>query len=320
MKLKHRKILTTTASLLIVLVIGYIYVGEFRKNWSALQDFRFTVSAGYLAAAFIVMVGAYLLETLIWHRCMNRHQLRRRLTLIESSIVVNASALMRYVPGRMWSYTAQLLWLDKYGIPKATIIYVNLICLWGSIAASLCLGLLYAAFYARVLTVSGLVAAVAALLLVDGGFILWSSAWLNRVTALAGKLANKHIEPVRSSRSAIVYVQIMYLVVWLATGLSCYFLAAGVGLELSIKSAPAIAAAMSLSWVGGQLVVLAPGGLGVREGIMLVMLKIVVAVQAALMLPIISRLLYFVVEGILGGAAVMLGIRSGVLSFRRDAA
>jgi uncharacterized membrane protein YbhN (UPF0104 family) len=96
--------------------------------------------------------------------------------------------------------------------------------------------------------------------------------------------------------------------------LSGYFLAEGLGLHIQAAELFAVLASMSLSWVVGYLALITPGGLGVREGTMLVMLNNVMNMQTALLFPILSRLLYLTAEALLGGAALFLGLKYDIFS------
>jgi uncharacterized membrane protein YbhN (UPF0104 family) len=74
---------------------------------------------------------------------------------------------------------------------------------------------------------------------------------------------------------------------------------------------------MSLSWVAGYLAVITPGGLGVREGTMLVMLLNVVDTRTALIFPIVSRFMYLISEALLGLTALFIGMKYKVFSSKQ---
>ena len=106
-----RKTLRISASLLIIVLIGYFYSLEFRKNWGLLQQFELVINMRYLIISFFLFLFSFLLETYIWKVCINKHLGRHELNFLQSVAVVNASGILKYLPGRIWTYTAQLLWL-----------------------------------------------------------------------------------------------------------------------------------------------------------------------------------------------------------------
>ena len=53
------------------------------------------------------------------------------------------------------------------------------------------------------------------------------------------------------------------------------------------------------------------GGLGIREGSMFVMLKQFLNVETALILPIVMRLIYIIIELLLGIIGILAGMKYG---------
>lgn len=309
-----KKTLRITAAVLIILLIGYFYSIEIRKNWTSLQDFKFVVNTYYLIISLFLYLLSYLLETYIWRVCINKHLGRQELNFSQSIAVVNASGLLKYLPGRVWTYTAQILWLKKYGVSKPVILYVNLICMLGSITVSLYLGLIYLALYTNLMGSTTIVLTSTVLILINIGYIKWNSLVINKVIGLAGRLLNKEIEPLQDSKILIVFIQVIYIFSWFLMGIGSYFLAKGIGLNILFTHMFAVLASMSLSWLAGYFAVIVPGGIGVREGIMLLMLQNIVTAQTALIFPILSRLLYMIAEVFLGITALLIGIKYKVFS------
>ena len=312
--LNIRKTLRVLVALSIILLIGFFYSLEVRKNWASLQNFKLIINIYYLIISLFFYLLSYLLETFIWKVCINKHLGRHELNFFQSIAVVNASGLFKYLPGRIWTYTAQLSWLKKYSISKSIILYVNLICILGSLIVSLYLGLIYLALYTNLTGTKVIVLLAVALILFNVVYITWNSLLMNKLIALAGRLLKKEIQPIRDSKSLIVLIQFIYLFSWGLMGFGGYFLAKGIGLDIPSGSMFAILASMSLSWFVGYFAIISPGGLGIREGTMLLMLNNIVNIQTALIFPVLSRIMYLVAEALLGLTALSLGIKYNVFS------
>jgi uncharacterized membrane protein YbhN (UPF0104 family) len=311
------KIIRKIAALIIILLVSYYYSLQVRDNWDSLTNFTFSVNLPWLSLALSFCMLSFLLETYLWQVCINKHLGRRELNFLQSIAVVNASGFLKYIPGRIWTYTAQLTWLRKYDISQSLIIYVNIICMAGSVITSLYLGLIYLAFYTTLLSRAAVISAFLALLLLNTAYLIWNAPLINAVISMAGRFLRKEIRPIRESRSLIVYIQFMYICSWSLLGLGAYLLAKGIGLTIAMPQAFAILAAMSLSWVAGYLAVITPGGLGVREGTMLVMLLNVVDNRTALIFPIVSRFMYLISEALLGLTALFIGMKYKVFSSKQ---
>jgi len=309
-----RKTLRIIASVLIIALIGYFYLLEIEKNWASIRNLTLVFNIYYLLSALSFYLLSYLLETRIWQVCINKHLGRSELNFIQSIAVVNASGLLKYLPGRVWTYTAQLVWLKKYGISKSIILYVNLICILGSLIVSLYLGLIYLTLYTNLISIQLIILSFVVLILCNLAYVTWNSFLMNKLIALAGRLLKREIKPLSDSISLVLFIQFIYMCSWALMGFGGYFLAKGIGLDIPIESMFAILASMSISWLIGYFAVISPGGLGIREGIMLLMLNNIVAPQTALIFPILSRVMYLISEAVLGLMALLLGIKYKVFS------
>ena len=300
--------------MLIIALIGYFYLLEIEKNWASIRNLTLVFNIYYLLSALSFYLLSYLLETRIWQVCINKHLGRSELNFIQSIAVVNASGLLKYLPGRVWTYTAQLVWLKKYGISKSIILYVNLICILGSLIVSLYLGLIYLTLYTNLISIQLIILSFVVLILCNLAYVTWNSFLMNKLIALAGRLLKKEIQPLCDSKSLIIFIQFIYLCSWSLMGFGGYFLAKGIGLNLLYSDMFAILASMSISWLIGYFAIISPGGLGVREGMMLLMLNNIVTPQTALIFPILSRVMYLISEAVLGLMALLLGIKYKVFS------
>lgn len=312
------KIAKVAASFLIVMVIGFFYIKEFKKNSVDLFHIKLAFNTCYLMSALILSLLSYLIEIFIWKSIIRRQPGCAGITLRQITAILYASGLFRYLPGRIWTFTAQSLWLKKYGITKSLIIYINVVCVIELIIVSLYFGLLYIAIYSGKLSVSMLIMMLASLILVNILFNCYSNILINRLFVLAGRIIKTEIQPINISLSSMVVIQLIVAVSWILTGLAAYFLAKGVGLHIVPTDMIPLISAMPLSWLAGYLAVILPGGLGVREGMMLLILKPVLVVQTALLLPILSRVMFLLSEALLGLMALFLGMRHNVFSFGKN--
>ena len=112
-------------------------------------------------------------------------------------------------------------------------------------------------------------------------------------------------------RRIFVYVQLLYFLAYAYLGIAMYFLAKGIGMNMPFLNIFAIMSTISLSTLMGYLAFFSPGGLGVREGAMFVMLKQFSTVEVALILPLAARLLCVMADLLLGFVGIYVGVRYG---------
>jgi uncharacterized membrane protein YbhN (UPF0104 family) len=115
------------------------------------------------------------------------------------------------------------------------------------------------------------------------------------------------LDPIRPR--LMIDLGVLYLFSWGLFGLSLYCAGRGVALDISSADIVAITASISLGWAIGYLTALTPGGLGVREGVMFLVLDQTTSPHAALLLPVISRLLSLLLEVTLAGVGFVVGVK-----------
>jgi len=311
------KVVKAVLSILIVLVIAYFYGGELKKNSVDLSTLAQELNIFLVMLALFLSLLSYLSDFFIWKSILGIHQGPQKITSPELAAMLYASGLFRYLPGRIWTYAAQFAWLNKYGITKSRFIYINSVCMIELIITSLYFGLMYLAMYENGPSAPVIILLSAVLLLANLLYNCYNSQMISRIFLIAGKIANRDIQPISIPVAVMFRIQAVFTVGWLLTGLSVYLLSMGVGLPIFPADMVPVLASLSLSWVAGYLAI-TPAGLGVREGMMLVMLKPAVAMQTALLLPILFRLMILLSEALLGVMALFLGIKCNVFSFGKS--
>lgn len=299
-------------SLAALAAVAWLLWAQARRHWDSIARFHIVLSPGELWAAFGLCLVAFLLETLAWQFALNSAMGRREMDFAESIATNNTSGLLKYLPGRIWTYGAQMMWLASRGVSKGRVLYVNLVVLMVSMLVSSVLGGAYLVVYfaepgwgwfAWPLLVVALVTG----LLVGPRLLVASLSLLRRIT-------KREIEVTATPASEMLELGGIYIAVWLLIGVAAYYAALGVGLTVTLHEVTGITASMSVAWVVGFLSALTPGGLGVREGLMSLMLERVSSPEAALVLPIVSRLLYLVIEVLLGVVGIAIGLRRGLFT------
>jgi uncharacterized membrane protein YbhN (UPF0104 family) len=303
---------------LVILAVGYFYWQEFKNPPIDSNLLNLSVNPYCLAIALFLSLLSYLIEAVIWRVIIKKQLGRKGIKFREIITILFASGLFRYLPGRIWTLTTQSLWLKKYGITKSLVLYINLVCMAGLIIFSLYLGLLYVALYTSGLSVAMVVLLFVALASANVLYNRYSKRLINKIFTRAGKITKTEIQQINVSHDLLIIIQFIYTCSWVLTGLATYFLAKGLGLQIVLADTIPIVASMSLSWLAGSLAVFAPAGLGVREGMMLLMLKPVLVTQTALLLPIVSRVMLLLSEVLLGVAALCLGARSNVFMLKKN--
>ena len=142
--------------------------------------------------------------------------------------------------------------------------------------------------------------------LVEGGHLVIARA-LVRALRDEGHIADVVVTPQnRFGRQASAY-----LATWLLHGLSLWATLKGLGVEgASLADLPVLVGAVSFATAAGFAVLFAPGGLGVREGLLIAALsgQSFLSPSDAVAAAVVSRLLGFLTE-ILAAALLYFAVR-----------
>jgi uncharacterized membrane protein YbhN (UPF0104 family) len=300
-------------SLAVIIVVVYFFYREFKSNWEVLHNYQLSIKLNYIVISFIITSIAFLLDAYIFHICINKYIERKNISFLTSIVVLNTSNVFKYVPGLVWGYAAQILWFSKKGISKYKILYVNFVYSISAIIVAIFLGIIYSTYYfPSMIFKSGVIFLV--FLILDLLFIFCNSTLTDFLLRVINRCFNKEIQILHTPKFLLISMQMIYCIQWHLVGLGGYFLAQGIGLDISFTHFYALLASMAFSWVIGYLSVITPGGLGVREGIMYLMLNHVTDVQTSLIMPIATRFLYLLVELSLGCIGFLLAVKFRIFS------
>jgi glycosyltransferase 2 family protein len=286
--------------------IGVFFVRAFQKNWETVRAHDFHFHAGYLCAAVACVCVSYLIGTRAWQLGLNGMSDTAKLSFSQSVAAVNASSLTKYLPGKVWSYALQVYWLANAGFSKSLVMYVNLISLYISLVSTLIAGLGFLLFCPEVLPMTTVLAALVALVVVDALSLAFHSALFRWAIALINRKLKRELKYFEPTGRLLVEMHVCHLLASAVFGVAAYLMSLGIGYELPLRAAPRLFAAFLISDFVGFAAILVPGGLGVREGFMYIMLGGAANGSLALTLPIATRTLTMGADLLLGAIAFRL--------------
>jgi hypothetical protein len=253
-------------------------------QWSALRSYRWQLEPAWAVVALIGLELTWLYELDIWRSILNR--LGGSLSYPRAAQAWFLSNVIRYIPGNVWQFIGMAELAAEDGVPRAatftSIVLHQAICS----AGGLVLASLYFAFagvndwFPRLRPFLMLVPL--GLLLLQPRILEWI---LNRTLIRLGR------EPLHITLTwgQVWVLQARYLVVWFGEGLSYAALARAIS-PVDWSAVPYLAACWVASYIIGYLSLLTPSGLGVREGIMLLLLAAVMPSPVAAVFVIFARL------------------------------
>jgi len=283
-----------------LLVVGFA-ARALVRNWADLrsQPLAFAPRPLFLAASALVVWAMYAL--LIWAWRFMLASWGQELGGWAAARIWTVSSLGKYVPGKVWAIAGMALMAQQAGVAP-----------WAATGSAVVLQALAIGTGAAIVGLTGSVAletahpgarvALLVLLLASAagiGLVLWPAA-VRRLLRVARVPAESAGAP---RPHGVVFGVAANLVAWVGYGTALWLLARGLlpDVQLGIWTAVAV---FTASYLAGFLALIAPGGLGVREGLFIIMLQQPIGIGPATALAVASRLLLTLTE--FGAAAPCL--------------
>lgn len=286
-------------------VLGALVIGmagwSLAKNWETLQaqQVAWVISPLWLIAATVVMLGSYVLQIEAWRRVVAAlgHQLR----WTQAARVCTVSNLGKYLPGKVWAIAGAALLAQREGVAPGAAIAAAVL-LQGLALAS---GVAVSAFLAPEV-LAGLSPATRL-----GVWSLGTAAVVGSFTLavpqareMLQRFLPPRVPPLPALSAGVLFAAlIVNALVWGATGLSFVWLGRGLLEGPGIPWALATAT-FTVAYIVGLVALFAPGGVLVREALVVLLLQGVVGPKVALALALASRVLLTCTE--LGAALPFL--------------
>ena len=285
-------------ALLIVFLILYIKHIDFSKFNSVHIDWRFVV----IASAF--GLGMRFWQIFIWFtllRNLGAKDLKK--STRQLAHVYAKSWLGRYIPGTAPWILGKIYFASKHGISKSKLAVSSL--LEGALQVSVVMAVAFAVllFDSRLNIVSGTLKLLMAGILAACIVAIFPPVF-NRLISLAYKLLRKKkidAEDLASNKT-IIQGALLYVIGALLSGTALFFIAKAVYPPLGYDNLLYVLGVSNLAGALGMLAIFAPSGIGVREGLLLALLSVVMPAEYALLVTITSRIWDVAMDGIFFGS------------------
>jgi len=271
---------------LVTLAVVAFVARSIARNWTEFRSLHVTlhVAPAWIAASVLVVLVTYGMQIESWRRILAGWG--QRIAFGPAARTWSLANLGRYVPGKVWSVAGLVVLAQRAGVqpgPAAASAFVIQAVSLGSGVAVVAAAAPHSAPPLR-LALAG-VAAVATILV-----LVWrpTARWLGRlVNAIAP------LEPL--TLSAVLAATVLTVLSWGTYGAALWMLARGLIPDAALPL-PTAVGAFTLGYILGLLALFAPGGVGVRELVLIGLLAPFLGSGGAVALSVASRVLLTVTE------------------------
>lgn len=272
-----------TLSILTVLIIFFILGRILYLNIETLLKYDWQFKYHLLLPSLLFLALNYLIAAYVWTQILK--MLGYTINLPQSFKITYLSAAGKYIPGKIWTYVGQIYLADKVGLPRrltlvsmasmfiayngiAILFFVSTLLLWESIPTHLAIILIL--LFSLVLL-----------------FILHPKVLTKTVNFFLGFFKKEKVEFKVAYKSMLFLLGLLILDRVIFSIFAYLFINSFLTLNLieAIKFAGIFSVAVFL----GVITIIAPGGLGVREGVQSYLLSLFLPVSMAILIALTMR-------------------------------
>lgn len=271
-----------------------LLIVELRGQWQENPPPLDEASIPLCIAAFVATAASVVIMLQPWSLDVRAVNVTAPRGLLSASLV---GQLGKYVPGGIWPLLGRVGLASRLGVPLrvgSTGLAIEMVMIVGTSAVFAPLALIAGPTPVGVAVAIGLV-------VLAGGLIATRIGAVQRAVRAVLSRAVGSVAPtidLRPLRRAAAY----YLMGWVVTG-AAFWLTANAIFGTPVADLPLLAGAYAVAWIVGFLIVIAPGGLGVRELVLVALLRPSMGEAEALLLAATSRIAFTAGDLLLAVAA-----------------
>lgn len=296
------------AAWLVVGLVAILFARALLRDWDNVRDTVMTISwVSWTSILFFVV--AVVVSGVLWGRIVTRLS-GQRVVLHDAVRIHAASWLLKYVPGQVGSLVNKVAWGSKHGYKKkliaTSVLYENVLMVFASLILSVPL-LFVAASKLTDSTIVWALVAIVPMLVVCNQRVFYTL--LNTVLKAAKRKPLLRDELLTSRQ--IFTNTLYYMIPRVLNGIGFVVIASAMFTVTPDMYVP-MASIFIFASIIGMLALFVPSGLGVREGIIVLLVSVYIPTEQALILALVAR--FFTTVADLGVLALYLLLNKGRLT------
>ena len=287
-----------TRSVLVILLLICLWLAGivFLESFSDF-DFVFLLNNPLLFPALLLQATASLLFILAWKLLLGAHA-PRKFNFAECAAHLGITLLGKYLPGKIWGLIGRTYLLSNKGVSKSEAMGLLLGDQFITFYTGIMVGAVaMCAYFNRELAIPLLALSLFAIPIIGNSYnkiITWLmkylGRWLKKVSSAT------ELQETEISGSTFIRCSIVYLLHWIATAAVLIMLFYPLISEDLAPASSLIIAAIPLAMLTGFLAIWAPGGIGVREAVIIGILVLSLPLDVAIALALSYRLICIIID------------------------
>jgi uncharacterized membrane protein YbhN (UPF0104 family) len=274
----------------ILFLILFFLIAHIAKNWNRLDEFTYEVHWTYLGLSILSLLASMLLLPLALRNIVRL--LKYEISLKRMCMILFYSQIAKYLPGGIWSYVGRVYLYKREGMNGSdafACVFLETILILISGIIVFCISLF---FGGEILSVEWMpreyfseivIAAMVILLFVVHPKVL-SLLW----RLIPARFIDEKLQ-LEYSYSSVLRPVLLLITFWLGVGGGFWLLVSGF-YHMHAHLLPMAAGTFVLAWIVGFLAFFLPGGLGVREAVLVLSLNLYLPISISSLSAVAARL------------------------------
>ncbi|MEW5691716.1 MAG: hypothetical protein AB1765_00290 [Candidatus Hydrogenedentota bacterium] len=294
-------------------IILVIFIFIFRIifiNLEKIKEFQWRFNLYYLSVTLLILVIYCLLLSACWMLIVRSGGKRGKISRLIRSWLI--SCLPRYVPGGVWHPLTRIYFGVKDNVDKVWLLQcfvIESICLISAFTIIYLIGYFYYREYTSIYSLKSLFAifSIIIILVIISGLFNFFRRILKKIQIL--KIED--FEPCYKTYELIKFI-CYYLIPAPLLGTALFMYTRSL-IEIELTMLPVFVSTTGIAYVIGFITYTAPAGIGVREGILIMLLKDYIPVYIISPIVVSFRIIIIITEVFLGSISYLIEKRDILL-------
>lgn len=263
-------------SYIVILVAFYFIFKNIFRNWYEIKPILFNINWYYILFSYLLLFPSLFFYAYAWQIIIKELEKDKNISFFNSLGIIAVSNLGKYVPGKIWFALSRIDFVKRFGFSEKNIFF-------GILLESFYLFLGAFFYFIFFLKKFFFLPILLLLIIITPNFF---KIIFNFLLKIFKKEKMEFSFPVKKS----IILLFLYILCWFFQGLSFFLLIKSFYFQVNFNNLFSLIGIYALSWMLGFIVLIAPGGLGVREGSILLFLKDLFPIGIASLIALTSRI------------------------------
>lgn len=275
---------------IIVIIIFFFLVRNLVQTWQDIPFDKLKFNFGFIVISFIPIFLNFFYGAYLWKKILAN--LGEKISFKHSLSITGISILGKYLPGKVWFAAGRVYFIKKLGVKEEkgflSIALETGLLLLSSLIIFIISPLIYKFMILRNYIIFAIVLTIIFVIALHPNFA-------RKIIKIICSILKRPFVELQYSYPTMLLLTVLYGIAWIIFGMG-FFLLINSFYTVSYGKFFDLTGMFAISWNLGFIALFAPAGLGIREGILTLLLSLYFPQPIAIIISLLSRLWITIAE------------------------